>query len=82
MQKRKYTEARRDNNRKWDGENLDRISLALPKGRKAELQAAAQRYNTSVNSYIGTLISEALKHEAANPGGYFHIFGKQISADD
>ena len=63
-------------------DHYDRINLTVPKGRKAELQAAAQRYNTSVNSYIGTLISEALKHEEANPGGYFHIFSKGKSTAD
>lgn len=63
MQNRKYTEARRDNNRKWDKENLDRISIALPKGRKAELQVVAQRHGLSVNGYIGKLIDEAMERE-------------------
>ena len=69
MQNRKYTEARRDNNRKWDKENLDRISIALPKGRKAGLQAVAQRHGLSVNGYIGKLIEEALEREQCTPGG-------------
>lgn len=72
MQNRKYTEARRDNNRKWDKENLDRISIALPKGRKAELQAVAQRHGLSVNGYIGKLIDEAMEREQT-PGEGFRI---------
>ena len=34
MPPRKYTDAKRDGNRKWDAANLDRISIALPKGQK------------------------------------------------
>lgn len=70
MEKRKYTEARRDNNRKWDENNLDRISIALPKGRKAELQAAARRNGLSVNAYLGKMIDEALEKERRSGRSY------------
>ena len=30
----KYTEARKEGNRKWDTANLDRVSVAMPKGKK------------------------------------------------
>ena len=36
MSAQKYTEARKNGNRKWDAANLDRLSLALPKGKKAD----------------------------------------------
>lgn len=62
---RKYTEAKKDGNRRWDAANLDRISIALPKGRKAELQAAAERHKQSVNGFINSLIDEALERERA-----------------
>lgn len=57
---RKYTEAKKEGNRKWDAANLDRISIALPKGRKAEIQAAAEKQGQSVNGFIGRLIDRAL----------------------
>ena len=42
MPPRKYTDAKRDGNRKWDAANLDRISIALPKGQKDIIKAWAK----------------------------------------
>ena len=53
-------------------ETYDRINLTLPKGRKAELQAVAQRHGLSVNGYIGKLIDEAMEREQT-PGEGFRI---------
>ena len=58
---RKYTEARKENNKKWDSENLDRLSLALPKGHKEVIQAAAAASGEkSVNAWIGAAIEARL----------------------
>ncbi|MCF2662525.1 hypothetical protein [Pseudoflavonifractor phocaeensis] len=58
---RKYTDARKENNRKWDAENLDRMSLALPKGQKERIQAAAAASGEkSVNSWISKAIEARL----------------------
>lgn len=58
---RKYTDARKENNRKWDAENLDRMSLALPKGQKERIQAAAvESEEKSVNAWIGKAIEARL----------------------
>jgi len=43
----------------------DRINLTVPKGRKAELQAVAERHGQSVNGFINNLIDEALEREGA-----------------
>ena len=48
----KYTEARKRGNRKWDAANLDRISIAVPKGRKAEIQSHAEARSESVNGFL------------------------------
>ena len=37
-----YSEARKNANRNWDSKNLDRISVALPKGGKDALRAHAE----------------------------------------
>ena len=58
MSAQKYTEARKNGNRKWDAANLDRLSLALPKGKKAEIQAHAQAHGESVNAFISRAIRE------------------------
>ena len=63
---RKYTESRKENNRKWDAENLDRMSLALPKGQKERIQAAAaESGEKSVNAWISKAIEARLTGAAA-----------------
>lgn len=53
-----YTEKKKVSNRKWDSENLDRISYTVPKGQKATVQAAAQEVGESVNQYTqGALLA-------------------------
>lgn len=69
----KYTEARKEGNRRWDAKNLDRISLAMPKGKKEVIQAAAKKSNESVNAFINRLIDAELERLDAESGGSFHI---------
>ena len=65
MPKRKYTDSVKQSNRTWDANNLDRMSLALPKGQKAEIQAAAGRVGESMNQYIKGAIDQRLARDAA-----------------
>lgn len=60
---RKYTDARRDNNRAWDSANLDRISIALPKGQKDIIKAHAEKQGESVNAFIGRAIDETIERD-------------------
>lgn len=55
----KYTEARKAGNRKWDAANLDRISIAAPKGTKERWKSAATAHDKSLNQ----LIVEAVDHQ-------------------
>lgn len=57
----KYTEARKVGNRKWDAANLDRISVAAPKGAKERWKAAATAQDKSLNQ----LVVEAVDHHIA-----------------
>ncbi|MBQ8333489.1 MAG: hypothetical protein IJX93_06925 [Clostridia bacterium] len=61
---RKYTEARKENNRKWDAANLDRISIAVAKGKKDEVKAAAERSGLSMNQYIEKAIDEKMARDS------------------
>ena len=61
----KYTEARRDGNRRWDAANLDRLSLAMPKGKKDIIKAHAEARGESVNGFINRAIDEAMEREGA-----------------
>ncbi len=47
----KYTDAKKASNKKWDSNNLDRLSFTVPKGQKATVQAAAEGAGESVNEY-------------------------------
>lgn len=67
---------------KYMSDHYDRINLTVPKGRKAEIKAAADVHNLSVNGYICKLIDQALEREAATPGGSFHISDEGKSTAD
>ena len=56
----KYTEARKEGNRRWDAANLDRMSIAFPKGTKAEIQAATAVTGESMNAFIYRLVTEEI----------------------
>lgn len=59
----KYTEARKEGNRRWDSANLDRLSIALPKGSKETIRTHAESRNESVNAFIGRAIAETIKRD-------------------
>lgn len=56
-----YTEAKKRNNRKWDAANLDRISVAAPKGTKERWKAAAGEQGQSLNQFIVDSVENAIK---------------------
>lgn len=64
----KYTEARKRGNRKWDAANLDRISIAVPKGQKDVIKAHAEARGESVNGFINRAIEETMQRDNAAPG--------------
>lgn len=66
MVQRKYTEARKENNKKWDEANLDRISIAIPKGQKEIIRVAAQAHGESINEYIRKSIVMRIELENGN----------------
>ena len=60
MAERKYTEAQKLSAKKWDAANLDRVSIAMAKGKKDELKAAAVVAGESMNQYIITAIDQRM----------------------
>ena len=64
----KYTEARKRGNRKWDAANLDRISIAVPKGHKEAIKAHAEAHSESVNGFINRAIEETMERDNAASG--------------
>ena len=63
----KYTEARKRGNRKWDAANLDRISIAVPKGQKEVIKAHAEARGESVNGFLNRAVSETMERDKAAP---------------
>jgi len=60
---RKYTEAQKKSARKWDAANLDRMSIAMPKGKKDAIKAAATAAGESMNQYIITAVDQRMERE-------------------
>ena len=58
-----YTEAKKEGNKRWDAKNLDRLSIALPKGSKDEIKAHAESKGESVNGFISRAIRETIDRE-------------------
>ncbi len=72
-----YSEARKNANKNWDSKNLDRLSIALPKGSKEALKAHAESQGESVNSFIKRAIMEVTEmdnmHTAYQRGLLRHL---------
>ena len=60
---RKYTEAQKKSAKKWDAANLDRVSIAMPKGKKDDIKAAATAAGESMNQYIINAVDQRMKQE-------------------
>ena len=82
----KYTEARKTANKNWDSKNLDRISVALPKGSKDALKAHAESNGESVNAFISRAILEVTEmdnmHKAYQRSLLRHLERMQEALDD
>lgn len=63
MPSQKYTEARKEGNKRWDAANLDRISIAMPKGKKDDVKAAASAAGESMNQYIINAVDQRMERD-------------------
>ena len=64
---RKYTEAQKKSAQKWDAANLDRVSVAMPKGKQDIVKAHAEANSESVNGFINRAIDEAIERDESAP---------------
>ena len=64
---RQYTDAQRKSARKWDRANLDRLSVALPKGSRERVKAHAESRGESVNHLIARALEETMERDNAAP---------------
>ncbi|MVB11828.1 hypothetical protein CAFE_25550 [Caprobacter fermentans] len=59
----KNSKARIDANRRYAEKSYDRLYPFVPKGRKAEIQAAADRVGETLNEYIVKAIDQRMERE-------------------
>lgn len=52
----------------WQKENVDRVNLTMPKGRKDEIKAHAAAQGESVNSFINRAIAHEMERDRAGKG--------------
>lgn len=52
----------------WISENLDRVNLTMPKGKKEQIKAVADQIGMSLNSYINTAIDEKIERDNNSEG--------------
>lgn len=48
---------------KYMAENYDRVNLTMPKGRKDEIKAHAEKNGESVNAFINRAIDETMERD-------------------
>ena len=65
---RKYTEAQKQSAKKWDAANLDRMSLAMPKGHKDKIKEAASAAGESMNQYIIAAVEQRMARDKEKTG--------------
>ena len=53
----------------WQKENVDRVNLTMPKGKKDTIKAHAEARGESVNGFINRAIDETMERDNAAPGG-------------
>ncbi len=53
-----------DYKNQWQKENVDRVNLTMPKGKKDIIRAHAEAQGESVNAFINRAIDEAMDRDA------------------
>ncbi len=51
----------------WQKENVDRVNLTMPKGKKDTIKAHAEALGQSVNGFINTAIDEKMEKPSVSP---------------
>lgn len=50
----------------WQKENMDRINLTVPKGKKDKIKSHAESKGESVNAFINRAIDETISRDTEN----------------
>lgn len=64
MIEKKNSDARIKANNRYNDKAYDRINIAIPKGRKAEIKSCADEKGESLNKYVVTAIEQRMERDA------------------
>lgn len=65
----KYTEKKKISNRRWDAENIERLSIAVPKGEKEAIKAHADSQGESLSKFALRAIHETMERDGGGIRG-------------
>ena len=63
-ERRQAMAGKTDYKNQWQKENVDRVNLTMPKGKKDIIRAHAKEQGESLNSFINRAIDEAMDRDA------------------
>ena len=63
MSENKNSKARIEANNRYNAKAYDRINLAVPKGQKSVIQAAAEKVGQSLNGYVTQAVDERIERD-------------------
>lgn len=64
--KQKYTEKKKESNRRWDENNIERITVAVPKGKKQAIKEHATAKEESISGFVNRAIAETMERDGSN----------------
>lgn len=67
--KQKYTAKKKESNRRWDENNIERITVAVPKGKKKIIKEYAETHYGSVSKFVNKAIDKEMSADKAETDG-------------
>lgn len=61
--KQKYTEKKKESNRRWDENNIERITVAVPKGKKQIIKDYAENHYGSISKFVNKAIDKEMSEK-------------------
>lgn len=58
--KQKYTVKKKESNRRWDKNNIERITVAVPKGKKQIIKDYAEGHGESVSKFVNRVVDKEM----------------------
>ena len=63
MAEKKNSDARIQANNRYNAKAYDRINIAVQKGKKADIQAHAEKHGESINAFVNRAIDETIDRD-------------------